>query len=117
MEIPRERLQRALAPAQIHASLEISADLPSSLLASTFLRVLVDVHSQLSPNGVERMASITVDLIVASPAERLARDVPQSLRATILLQRAKAFIAANLHDPALDPPCFAAAMGVSLRRL
>ncbi|SDN20583.1 AraC-type DNA-binding protein [Methylobacterium phyllostachyos] len=117
LEVPRERLERVLGPASLFTSLEIGADLPSSVLASTFLRDLVEVHPQLESDGVDRMASIAVDLIVASIAERIARDVPQPMNATLLLQRAKAFIAANLHDHALDPRHLAVAMGVSLRRL
>ncbi len=63
------------------------------------------------------MASIGIDLIVASLAERLAQEVPRSTHAAVTVQRAKAYIEANLSDQTLDPPRLAAAVGVSLRRL
>ncbi|MHB2211516.1 hypothetical protein [Methylobacterium sp. CM6257] len=63
------------------------------------------------------MASIGVDLIMASLAERMAQEVPRSVHGNVTVQRAKAYVEANLGDPNLDPPQLAAAMGVSLRRL
>ncbi|MCL1753622.1 hypothetical protein L3X18_23320, partial [Vibrio parahaemolyticus] len=63
------------------------------------------------------MSSIGVDLLVASIAERLAQDTPRNLAGTVIVQRAKAYIEANLGDPTLDPSQLAISMGVSLRRL
>ncbi|XYD12195.1 helix-turn-helix transcriptional regulator (plasmid) [Methylobacterium sp. NMS12] len=47
----------------------------------------------------------------------MAQEVPRSIHGNVTVQRAKAYIEANLGDPTLDPPQLAAAMGVSLRRL
>ncbi|WP_354455943.1 AraC family transcriptional regulator [Methylobacterium sp. 1030] len=47
----------------------------------------------------------------------MAREVPHSLHGSVVVQRAKAHVEANLGDQTLDPPRLAAAMGVSLRRL
>ncbi len=63
------------------------------------------------------MASIGIDLIVASLSERMAQEVPRSVHGNVTVQRAKAYVEAHLGDPGLDPPHLAAAMGLSLRRL
>jgi AraC-like DNA-binding protein len=63
------------------------------------------------------MSRIGVDLVIASFAERMAQDLPRDLYGTVVVQRAKHYIEANLRDPTLDPRQLAAAMGISLRRL
>lgn len=115
--IPRGRLEAMLGPAQRYTWLPVEAARASTSLVTTFFKELVRVGPRLDPASAERMASIGVDLLVASVAERLAQEVPKPLHGTIVLQRAKAYIEANLGDPTLDPPHLAAAMGVSLRRL
>ncbi|MCJ2139292.1 helix-turn-helix domain-containing protein [Methylobacterium sp. E-066] len=117
LELPRERLESMLGPTRLYTALSMGADLASSSLASTFFRELIQVRHRLDPDAAERMATIGVDLIVACIAERMAKEVPQPLHGTVVVQRAKAFVEANLGDPTLDPPQLAAAVGVSLRRL
>jgi AraC family transcriptional activator of tynA and feaB len=117
LELPRARLEGMLGPSSLYTSLTIGAELPSTALALTFFRELIQVGGQLERDAAERMASIGIDLLVASIAERMAREVPQPLHGSVVVQRAKAYVEANLHDPVLDPPRLAAAMGVSLRRL
>ncbi|SFT26676.1 helix-turn-helix domain-containing protein [Methylobacterium sp. yr668] len=117
VEMPRERLEGMLGSTRLYSGLTIGANLPSTKLATSFIHALTEVNHQLAPDGIARMASITLDLIVASIAERLAQDVPRPLYGTVVVQRAKAFIEANLGDHDLDPPYLAAAMGMSLRRL
>lgn len=117
VEIPRDRIERMLGPAQLYAGLTVGADQASNALVRTFFSELIRVEDQMDPATRERMASIGVDLVVASIADRIAHEVPKPLHGTFVLQRAKAYIEANLGDPTLDPPGLAAAMGVSLRRI
>ncbi|MCJ2096011.1 helix-turn-helix domain-containing protein [Methylobacterium sp. J-072] len=117
LKMPRERLESVLGPAHRYAALTIGADLATAILATSFFEELTRMHHQLDPVTVARMGSIGVDLIVASIAERMAQDVPLPLSGSVLVQRAKAHIEANLGDPNLDPRHLAAAVGVSLRRL
>ncbi|KMO21036.1 helix-turn-helix domain-containing protein [Methylobacterium indicum] len=117
IELPREQLEGALGSAPLYAGLAVGGDLSGTSLVRTFFAELIRVHRQMSPEMVERMARIGTDLIVASIAERLARDTPRPLQGTVIVQRAKAYLDANLGDPTLDPAQLAAAMGVSLRHL
>jgi AraC family transcriptional regulator, positive regulator of tynA and feaB len=117
IEVPRARLEGALGSARNYTVLAFGADRPSTALVNTFFTELVRTHEELLPATAARMASIGVDLIVASIADGLARDVPKSLHGTVIVQRAKAYVEANLGDPALDPPQIAAALGISLRWL
>ncbi|MDP4004546.1 helix-turn-helix domain-containing protein [Methylobacterium sp. NEAU K] len=117
LQLPRERLESVLGPTRLYTALTVGSDLGSTTLAMTFFQELIRVHHQLAPDAAARMASIGVDLIVASIAERLAQDVPRPLHGTVVVQRAKAHVEAHLSDPTLDPPQLAAAVGVSLRRL
>lgn len=117
LEVPRARLEDALGCARSYAALTIGSDLASASLVKTFFEELVRVQARLDPDTAERMASVGIDLLVASIADRLARDVPKPLYGTVVVQRAKAHIQAHLGDPMLDPGALAAAVGVSLRRL
>ncbi|MGU3421782.1 helix-turn-helix domain-containing protein [Methylobacterium sp. D54C] len=115
--IPRQQLECTLGSARIFAGLTIDGRLPAATLTSSFLCNLMRERDRLPPPMAERMAGIAIDLVVASLAERLAQEVPRSVSGTILVQRAKAYIQANLGDASLDPPQIATAVGVSLRRL
>ncbi|RUP17224.1 helix-turn-helix domain-containing protein [Methylobacterium sp.] len=117
MALPRERLEGVLGPARLFAALTMTAESATTRLVTTFFGDLLRVNRRLSPEAAERMAAIGVDLIVAALAERMAREVPRTLHGSVVVQRAKAHVEANLGDPSLDPPRLAAAMGVSLRRL
>ncbi|WP_267425956.1 helix-turn-helix domain-containing protein [Methylobacterium sp. GC_Met_2] len=117
LELPRERLERVLGSTRLYTGLSLSADLASTQLTTCFIHELIRVRRQLTPDAAERMAAIGVDLIVASLAERMAQNVPRPIHGSVVVQRAKAFVEANLQDTALDPPHLAAAVGVSLRRL
>lgn len=115
--IPRDRIEKVLGSTRRYTALTIGRDLAGTSLAINFLTKLIDVSNRLSADASVRMATIGIDLIVASVAERLALHVPQSLQGTIVVQRAKAYVEASFHDPSLDPPQLAAALGISLRRL
>lgn len=117
IELPRARLEGLFGPSNLYTSLTIGAELASTTLALTYFRELIRVEGQLGADTAERMSSIGLDLILASIAERLAKEVPRPLHGSVVVQRAKAYVEANLHDQTLDPPRLAAAMGVSLRRL
>jgi len=117
LELPRERLESVLGPTRLYTALSMGAELATTSLASTFFRELIQIRHRLDPDSAERMSTIGLDLIVACIAERMAKEVPQPLHGTVVVQRAKAFVEANLGDPTLDPPQLAAAVGVSLRRL
>ncbi|TXM72012.1 helix-turn-helix domain-containing protein [Methylobacterium sp. WL69] len=117
IEIPRARIEDILGPSRIYSSLTADSTVMSTQLAANFFKELVRVNSMLSPDASARMSSIGVDLIIASLAERLAKEVPRRLHGTLVVQRAKAFVEDNLGDPTLAPPLLAAAVGVSLRRL
>ncbi|MCJ2143444.1 helix-turn-helix domain-containing protein [Methylobacterium sp. E-066] len=117
LTLPRKRLEDVLGPTRLYASLTIGADLASTRLATSFITNLIRLRDQIPLDVATRMVGIGTDLIMASIAERLAKDVPRPLHGTVVVQRAKAHVEANLGDPALDPPQLAAATGVSLRRL
>ncbi|MDO9428554.1 MAG: helix-turn-helix domain-containing protein [Methylobacterium sp.] len=117
LEIPAHRLESMLGSARQFAALNIASDQASASLVRTFFDELVQIHEQLDPETAARMSSIGIDLLVASIAERMARDVPTGVDGNLVVQRAKAYIETNLHDPTLDPPHLAAAVGVPLRRL
>lgn len=117
VKLPRERLEGILGPLRLYTSLTMGTDLASTVLATNFFHDLIRVRRQLTPDAVDRMASIGVDLIVANIAERLARVTPGPLHGTVVVQRAKAYVEDHLADLTLDPPQLAAAVGVSLRRL
>ena len=116
-ELPRSRLESVLGPTRLYTALTLKADAGSTFLAQTFFRDLIGVRDRLDAEAAARMAEIGTDLIVASFADRLAREVPRTVHGSATVQRAKAFVEANLADPSLDPPQLAAAVGVSLRRL
>ncbi|MFD0935295.1 helix-turn-helix domain-containing protein [Methylobacterium trifolii] len=117
LELPRERLEDTLGPTRLYTALTVGGDSAVAGLAMNFLIDLVGVSDRLDPDAAMRMSRIGVDLILSGIAERMARDVPRSLHGTVVVQRAKAYVEANLGDPTLDPPQLAAAVGVSLRRL
>lgn len=117
LELPRERLESVLGPIRLYTALTVGAELGSTTLATTFFHELIRVGPQLTARTAERMASIGVNLIVASLAERLAQEVPRPIQGSVLVQRAKAYVEAHLGDVTLDPPRLADAVGVSLRRL
>ncbi|QEE42391.1 MULTISPECIES: helix-turn-helix domain-containing protein [unclassified Methylobacterium] len=115
--IPRQRLEAALGPARIFAGLTVDGRQPVTILVRSFLSNLLREGDRLSAHSAERMVGVGIDLIVACLADRLAQEVPRPMYGTVVVQRARAFIEANLSDPSLDPPLIAAAIGVSLRRL
>ncbi|MCJ2050017.1 helix-turn-helix domain-containing protein [Methylobacterium sp. J-070] len=117
IEIPRDRLERVLGSARQYAGLTVGGDRPAAALARSFLCDLARMSDRLTPQAAERLAAVGIDLVVASLAERLAQDVPRPVHGSLVVQRAKAYVEANLHDMTLDPPQLAAAAGVSLRRL
>lgn len=115
--IPRERLENTIGSARNYTALTVGADLPSTSLTLTFFKELVRVGAQLTPDAASRMSAVGVDLIVASIAERMAKEIPRPLHGVVMIQRAKAYVEAHFRDPTLDPPQLAAAVGLSLRRL
>lgn len=115
--IPRERLEGPLGSARLFAGVTVGGGLPIATLTRSFLGNLLSLGDRLTPQVAENMVSTGLDLIVASLTERLGQEVRQPVQDSVVMQRAKAYIEANLHDPALDPPLLAAATGVSLRRL
>ena len=117
LDLPRDRLESVLGPSHLFTALTVGANLASTTLANTYVQDLIRVGDRLTLDGAVRMASIGVDLVVASLAERLAQEVPRSVHGNATVQRAKAYIEVHLSDTTLDPPQLAAAVGVSLRRL
>lgn len=115
--IPRARIENALGPARLFASLTVEGHQPVAALARSFLMDLLAQGDRMSPEVAERMVGVGMDLVVASLAERIAREVPRPVHGSLVVQRAKAYVEANLHDQALDPPQLACVVGVSLRRL
>jgi AraC-like DNA-binding protein len=117
IEVPRLRLETALGSPRRYAAVTIDGSAAGASMARTYLEELVRVGDTLGPAMAERMASIGIDLIVASLAEGLAREVPAEQRGHATVQRAKIYVECHLGEPGLDPARLAAAMGVSLRRL
>ncbi|MHC2103484.1 helix-turn-helix domain-containing protein [Methylobacterium sp. CM6246] len=117
LEIPVAPLTHMLGSTQHLTALTFGGDDGTGVLVKAFFTDLVRVYADLDAVTAERMAGVGIDLIVASLAERLAREVPRPLHGSVVVQRAKAHVEANLGDTTLDPPRLAAAVGVSLRRL
>ena len=117
LDLPRERLESVLGPSRMFTTLAVCANLTSTTFVNTYVEELIRVGDRLNPDGATRMASIGVDLVVASLAERLAQEVPRSVHGNATVQRAKAYIEAHLGDSKLNSPHVSAAVGVSLRRL
>ena len=117
VEIPQERLERAIGPAKLYSRMRVPGELATTQLALRYVQQLLEVHRKMEAGQAERMGSIGVDMLIASIAERLAQNIPRTLHGTVVVQRAKAHIEDMLHDPALSPADLAAAIGVSLRRL
>ena len=117
LDLPRERLESVLGPSHLFTALAVEAGLASATLANTYAWELIRVGDRLAPDGAARIASIGIDLVVAGLAERVAQEVPRSIHGNATVQRAKAYVGAHLSDTTLDPPRFAAAIGVWLRRL
>jgi AraC-like DNA-binding protein len=117
IEIPRERIERIVGPSHAYSCLTVDKTVASTAIVSTFFQELLRANEFLSPQASAQMSSIGIDLIVASLAERLAKDVPQRIHGTLVVQRAKVFIENNLGNPNLAPSSLAAAVGVSLRQL
>ncbi|SDN90356.1 AraC-type DNA-binding protein [Methylobacterium phyllostachyos] len=115
--IPRARIESVLGPARLFASLTVEGHQPVATLARSFLMDMLAQGDRMSPEVAERMVGVGIDLIVASLAERIAREVPRPVHGSLVVQRAKAYVEANLHDQTLDPPQLACVVGVSLRRL
>jgi len=115
--IPRERIENVLGPARLFASLTVEGHQPVATLARSFLTSMLGQADRMPPEVAERMVGVGLDLVVASLAERIAREAPRPIHGTVVVQRAKVFVEANLGDQTLDPPQLAAAVGVSLRRL
>lgn len=117
LELPRAPLELMLGPTQQYTALTMGHGNAAAELTVSFLRELVNVHDNLSAEAAARMAAISIDLITASIAARLAQGISRPLHGTLVVQRAKAHVEDNLGDLALDPSKLAAAVGVSLRRL
>ncbi|MCJ2081135.1 helix-turn-helix domain-containing protein [Methylobacterium sp. J-090] len=117
LSVPRHSIEKMLGNAKSFTALTLEAAQASTRLVNSFFAELLLVQNRLSPDAAARMGSIGIDLIVAGLADRLAREAPKPLHGTLVVQRAKAYIEANISDGTLDPPHLAAAMGVSLRRL
>ena len=117
LEVPRERLERMLGPVSHYAGLTVGSDQTTTSLVTNFIGELTRIQGQLNPDLADRLSAIGIDLLVASLSERMAREAPRPMAGTLLVQRAKAYVAVHLSDPTLDPPQLAIAMGVSLRRL
>ena len=69
-------LRGMLGPSRQFCALDGRGGPRLHVLASTFIHELIRVGHQLTPDAAARMASIGVDLIVASLAERMAQEVP-----------------------------------------
>ena len=110
VEVPRASLEQALGSTRRYTALTIGTDQASTSLVTGFFDGLVRTHERLPPDTAARAASIGIDLLVASIAERLARAAPKSVRGTLIVQRAAAYIEAQLGDPTLDPHTLAAAI-------
>ena len=117
IQIPRQRLESMLGATRRFAGLTVEGALPTAILARSYLCNLARLEGRLMPQVAERLVEVGLDLVIASVAERMALDTPKALQGTLVIQRAKAHVAAHLGDTDLDPTQVAAAVGVSLRHL
>jgi AraC family transcriptional activator of tynA and feaB len=76
LKLPRERLVSVLGSTRLSTAMAMSADVAITALTGKFVHALVRLRAQLNPESAARMASIGVDLTVASIAERMALTGP-----------------------------------------
>ena len=117
LKIPRERLERMLGPVALYAGLTLGAEQEVTSFVANFFDGLTRIGEQLNADLANRLSSIGIDLLVAALAERMAQEIPKPLSSTLLFQRAKAYVEANLGDPTFDPSQLAIAMTCSPRLL
>lgn len=117
LEVPRKSLERMLGPVSVYAGLTVGSEQATTSLFFEYVKGLTQIEDQLNPHLADRLSSITIDLLIAGLSERISRETPKRLTSTLMIQRAKAYIEANLDDPTLDSSQLAIAMGISLRRL
>ncbi|MFD6363211.1 helix-turn-helix domain-containing protein [Streptomyces roseolus] len=119
LQFPRSRMRlpEKLVAAACATSLTASKGLKRVLRET--LGVLGRAPDDFDDSDRVRMASTLVQLaasVVAGHTERAA-ELPAPSRAAALYHDSREFIAANLHDPELDPAAVAAAHHVSPRTL
>jgi AraC-like DNA-binding protein len=117
IDVPVHRLEQAIGPTQLYARVRIGSEQATTRLAINFFRHLLQVSDMVDTGTAQQISSAGIDLLIASIAEHVQRDVPRPLQSTLTLQRAKAYVEDHLHDSRLGPPELAAALGLSLRRL
>ncbi len=117
IEIPRNRLEDMLGSSRLFAGLTVEGHLPVTALARSFLYNLSQIGGQLTSEAAERMSSTGIDLIAASIAERMALEIPGSLKKSLTIQKAKSYIDNNIGSTDLSPLQVSSAVGVSLRHL
>ncbi|MFI6289852.1 helix-turn-helix domain-containing protein [Streptomyces sp. NPDC051018] len=110
--LPGDRIDRLVARS-------LPAHGGMGVFLSRFMRTLATHAADCSPRERRRLGTLAVDLASGFLAHHLgARDrLPARTRAQLLMQRIDAFIAHNLHDPALSPGVVAARHHISLRTL
>lgn len=88
-------------------------------LSSRFLLQLADQMDELTPAETARLATLTLDVLIAALADALdaRKIVPADTRRRALTARIRAFIHDHLGDPDLTPGVIAAAHHISVRYL
>ncbi|MET3414951.1 AraC family transcriptional regulator [Methylobacterium sp. 1030] len=117
IELSHASLERVFGSAQQFTALAFGGKNGTGVLVKSFFTNLFQIHGDLTGDTAERMAGVGIDLVIASLAERMAKEIPRPVHGNLVVLRAKAYVAAHFGDPTLDPPRLAAAVGVSLRRL
>lgn len=117
IELPRKPIEAMLGSAALYAGMAIDGRSAGAVMAQGFFENLLRVEESLTPDMAQRMMGIGTDLLIANLAERMAQEPPASVQSTLIVQRAKAYVDANIDRPTLSPAEIAMATGVSLRHL
>ena len=115
--IPRATLDQALGPSRHAVGSSITAAQTSFPIVAGYLQSLVEHGALLDPARQARMASVAVELLATSFAERLEADPLRSLSGAAILTRAQAFITQHIGVEGLSINDVAAALNISVRRL
>lgn len=101
------------------AGVRLPGDRGAGALVSVLARRLADEAGHLDASAAARVGTTVLDLVTTAVAARLDErsTVPPETRRRALVAQVRAYIEANLGDPALTPATVAAAVPVSVRYL
>jgi AraC-like DNA-binding protein len=115
VKLPRQALEARTGNVASLACRIVDGRKPVAGLALGFLSMLPERIEALDAAAAEKVAQLTIDLVMLSFAAESEARVALSSRRAVTLTFLKAAIEARLPDPELKPAAAAAAVGISVR--